>query len=459
MILYLIKSSICLALLLGAYRLFLEKEKMHRFNRFFLLFSLIFSFTIPLLPVGLPDSPFTGFMSSAAPVAETAVTSGSQETSATAVQSKQNETRFTTIFLLQSLILTSGLITTLLLLRLIFKVDSIYLRVKRRPSVPWKGSIIVLLKEKTAPFSFMNYIFLNEEEYRAGKIRKEVIVHEYAHVRQRHTLDILFLEVIKAFFWFHPLLYLYKSAIQLNHEFQADEAVLSKTNSITGYQKLLLQMLQSEPSVSLSSRFSFPLTKKRLFMMTKKGSRGRLFTKQLLLLPMIAGLALLLGTAAAPFNQQNSDRPVSIDIGSSEGIVIQGERIHHSHLERRLYGMGNAEDRVFELIISDGAHMKEVLSVVSTINQYTPFILINPSSSVELPDLNEMEKLSQLVNEFVIAAKKYTSMNSGDTPKNELQQIYNNLMINYNAILEKQDEIFPHKQANILPPPPMPSGE
>jgi len=67
MILYLVKSTICLALLLGVYRLFLEKEKMHRFNRFFLLFSLIFSFTIPLIPVGLPDSPLTGLINGSAP--------------------------------------------------------------------------------------------------------------------------------------------------------------------------------------------------------------------------------------------------------------------------------------------------------------------------------------------------------------------------------------------------------
>ncbi len=458
MILYLVKSTICLALLLGVYRLFLEKEKMHRFNRFFLLFSLIFSFTIPLIPVGLPDSPLTGLISGSAPAEETALIPGSQETSAAVLQADQNESTFSTTFLLQSLILISGMITVVLLLRLIFKVDSIYLRVKRRPSVPWKGSIIVLLKENTAPFSFMNFIFLNEQEYRSGNIRNEVIVHEYAHVRQRHTLDILFLEVLKAFLWFHPLLYFYKSAIQLNHEYLADEAVVSKTDSVTGYQKLLLQMLQSQPSIPLSSRFSFPLTKKRLFMMTKKGSRRRMFTKQILLLPMIAGLALLLGTAAAPFNQQHSDRPVTIEIRSSEGVVIDGERIHHTHLERRLHGMGSAGDRIFELTINEGAHMKEVLSVVSTIRKFNPSTIINSSTSVELPDLNEMEKLSQLVNEFVVAAKKYTSMNSGNTPVNELQQTYNSLMTNYNAILDKQYEIFPHKQASILPPPPLPSA-
>ena len=47
MILYILKSGLCLALLLAFYHLVLEREKMHRFNRFYLLGSILFSFLAP----------------------------------------------------------------------------------------------------------------------------------------------------------------------------------------------------------------------------------------------------------------------------------------------------------------------------------------------------------------------------------------------------------------------------
>jgi len=460
MILYLLKSTLCLALLLGAYHLFLEKEKMHRFNRFFLLFSLVFSLTIPLLPVGLAESPISGLFSGAAHSAEAPASATGQETVIPAVQGEHAESSLPATSLLQSLLLASGLITVILLLRLIFKIDSVFLRVKRRPCIPWKKSIIVLLKEKTAPFSFMNYIFLNEQNYRQGKVRNEVIKHEYAHVRQRHTLDVLFVEILKAFFWFHPLIYFYKRAIQLNHEFLADDAVVSTTDRVTDYQKLLLQALESRSSVPIGSPFSFPLTRKRLFVMTRKGSRFRNISRQFLLLPFVALLALMLGTASSPADHSQPDNPhtISIEVGSSDLINVEGRMIHYSLLDRRLRGMDNPEERMFTITIEPGAHMHEVLSVMNIIHSYSPNIRFTSAPAGYQPDLDTMEDLSQIVKNFMVSAKEYTTLRGNDRTSAELQTLYHDLMSSYNTILEKKQQLFPHNHAEVLPPPPPPSG-
>src|SRR5690606_39098385 len=103
------------------------------------------------------------------------------------------------------------------------------------------------------------------------------------------TLDILFIEALKTIFWFNPLLYFYKKAIQLNHEFLADEAVLNTNHNTAGYQNLLLQ-LTSGSTVALASNINFSITKKRFIMMTKTTPKLLALSKQFLLLPVLAGL-------------------------------------------------------------------------------------------------------------------------------------------------------------------------
>lgn len=51
MIAFFVKSTVALCVLLGAYHLLLEKEKFHKFNRFFLIFSLLVSFVLPFITI------------------------------------------------------------------------------------------------------------------------------------------------------------------------------------------------------------------------------------------------------------------------------------------------------------------------------------------------------------------------------------------------------------------------
>jgi hypothetical protein len=67
------------------------------------------------------------------------------------------------------------------------------------------------------------------------------IVHTRTHAcDSKHTLDILFIELLKTVFWFNLFLF-YKKKPQLNHEFLADEKVVNSYNNVPFYQSLLLQ--------------------------------------------------------------------------------------------------------------------------------------------------------------------------------------------------------------------------
>jgi len=94
-------------------------------------------------------------------------------------------------------------------------------------------------------------------------------LHEYNHVKQHHSRDILFIELLKIVFWFQPLLYWYKQHIALNHEFLADDTLNTSKEETQAYLQLLLTQTYQLNEQPLSSSFNFNLTKKRFIMLTK----------------------------------------------------------------------------------------------------------------------------------------------------------------------------------------------
>ena len=99
------------------------------------------------------------------------------------------------------------------------------------------------------------------------------MLHEQAHASQKHTADILFIEVLKVVFWFNPLFYLYKKEIKLNHEFLADRAVLKKGLDASVYKELLLSFSSNQNNLSLVNAINYSSIKKRFTVMKKQTSK------------------------------------------------------------------------------------------------------------------------------------------------------------------------------------------
>ena len=151
-----------------------------------------------------------------------------------------------------------------------------------------------LVEERTLPYTFLNSIFINSDDYYNRNIEDELYTHELVHVTQKHTLDILFIEFLKVIFWFNPMLILYKKAIQLNHEFLADEEIVKTYNNVPFYQNLLLQKGSGNPTIYLASNLNYLVTKKRLIMMTKNTSQKLAVLKKMAVVPILAGLVFFL---------------------------------------------------------------------------------------------------------------------------------------------------------------------
>lgn len=273
MILYLIKFVGCLGILLLIYHVLLEREKMHQFNRFYLLGSVLFSLAVPSYIIYTEPSPST-VLEATIPI----TTSISTESSI--------DWQFICL-------LVYSIISLLFLARFIKNILAIVHKIRVSPRKKVEHATLVLVDDPILPHTFLQYIFVQKEAYDQGAIEEELLTHELAHVLQKHTVDILLIEFLKVFLWINPLLFFLKKAIQLNHEFLADDHVLTSYNNIPRYQYLLLDKAAWNNTYYLASNLNYSLTKKRLKMMKTNYSTTSQWIKKAILIPICAGLVFV----------------------------------------------------------------------------------------------------------------------------------------------------------------------
>ena len=274
MLLYLLKSTACLSIFLLFYKWVLEKEQMHQLKRFYLLGALCCSFCIPLIT-------FTYYINPE-PITEVNPQGLVMETSASDGTS----------YLPTLLWSVYGLGVLVFGIRFIKNLLSIRYSIKTNETIAQSSFLYVLLKAATVPHTFFNYIFLNTDHYKNDQIPAEVLLHEQAHAKQKHSIDILFIEIIQVLFWFNPLLYFIKKAIKLNHEFLADEAVLNQGTDTKQYQELLLASSSGAHQFQLANAINYSSIKKRFTVMKTQTSRRTVVLRSLLLLPLFSLLLL-----------------------------------------------------------------------------------------------------------------------------------------------------------------------
>ena len=268
MIVYLLKVIACSGLLYAFYFFFLQKEKMLVFNRFFLLGCLIIPFLLPLVifettlreHLGVPVRPFEElYVVMEEPAKPVSAISGSLTPATGTVDGTAVAE---VVFFCVSLLLLIRFIRNLMYYRRLLRYST---KIKK------DRFSIALLDAEVPAHSFMRTIFLNRQAYERGLIDHDILLHEEVHIKQRHSLDILFTELLLVAFWFNPFLFLFKKYIRMNHEFLADAGVVRYTGDRARFQELVFKMVSLPAGAPLSSNF-YLVTKKRLIMLYKETS-------------------------------------------------------------------------------------------------------------------------------------------------------------------------------------------
>ncbi|MBI9036621.1 MAG: M56 family metallopeptidase [Bacteroidales bacterium] len=273
---YLIQSFICLACLYSLYWLLLRKETFFVLNRIYLVSSVLLSVLIPLFKISF-DSSQTGLFYSA--MLETVTYSG-QSISRTINNSVPTINYISVIYF-------TGVIV--FLIRFVFQIFQIRYFIKKYGVSLYKGTKVIYIGKKYSTFSFFNIIFINNENIADEKLDK-IIAHENIHVCQKHSIDVIFLEILCIFQWFNPFVWFYKHSIKEVHEYLADDGVLSQGYNKVNYQNLLFSLITGMRLNEITNNFNHSLIKKRFIMMTKSKSAHRAKFKLLLVLPLIVML-------------------------------------------------------------------------------------------------------------------------------------------------------------------------
>jgi beta-lactamase regulating signal transducer with metallopeptidase domain len=140
------------------------------------------------------------------------------------------------------------------------------------------------------PFSFGNAIFVNRDLHTEADL-KEIIRHEFVHVKQRHSIDILWSEFLCIINWYNPIAWLLRKAIRQNLEFIADNNVIQNGFDRKQYQFLLLKVT-GVSNFSIANKFNYSSIKKRIAMMNKMKSARLNLVRFLFVLPLVAILLL-----------------------------------------------------------------------------------------------------------------------------------------------------------------------
>ena len=287
---YILKSAACLAVFYLFYKLLMSRDTFHRFNRFALLGLLVLSSLLPLVEVSV-EAP--------APMHETMLTleqllmlASAGEGGEAAVDGQPDTVGWIQVMMLVYL---AGIAFFALRNGWSLCWLGVLLRRGRLERVsdylPGRGEKVRLVvhDQAIAPFSWMRYIVISRKDL--AESGREILIHELAHIRNRHSWDLLLADLCIFVQWFNPAAWLLKRELQNIHEYEADETVLREGVNAKDYQMLLIKKAVGTRLYSMANSFNHSSLKKRITMMLKEKSSPWARMKYLYVLPL-AALAL-----------------------------------------------------------------------------------------------------------------------------------------------------------------------
>ena len=293
-LIYLAESGISLFLFFSVYWFFLRKDTFFSFNRSFLLLSVPISLLIPFLDLSFLGINFTIFQS--------------HQISTTGFEATTSDPEST--FGLKEffmLIYVQGIV--FLTIRFLYQIFKLVFLIKKFCIKKQDGFKIIVTDNKYSPFSFFNYIFINQKNFSADNYER-ILAHEKIHIKQFHSFDLLLSEFLIIFQWFNPFVWPYKSALKETHEYLADEGVIAQGFSTAKYQMLIFEQLVGVKLFEFANNFNDSQIKRRLKMMTKNKSKNWRKLKVLTAVPVVLLLVVAFST------------PPEIEAVTSEDLII-----------------------------------------------------------------------------------------------------------------------------------------
>lgn len=331
LLLYILKSTICLILFYLGFKALLSNDTFFRFNRWVLLVGIATCMLLPAIKIQTSEP-----LLIQQPIIHLEKMIAGEETVVTYLSDNNPEVDRTPVATpakmidwgqIIALLYWAGFIFCLLTTLLSFRKMFVLIRSGRK--LQQGRYTLILVPSCVSPFSWGRYIILSEEDYE--KYPDEILTHEMMHLKSHHSIDLLFMECILWLHWFNPAIWLLKRELKDIHEYQADKGVLTQGIDATKYQLLLVKKAVGSSLYTLANSFNHSKIKKRITMMLKGQSNNWARLKLLLLVP-VGFIAL---SVFASSKQVEASAPPPVEMQTDEPLLPTEDKSINSQEETK----------------------------------------------------------------------------------------------------------------------------
>lgn len=464
---YIFESTLCLTILYFLFRIFFKADTLFRTNRFILLGGTLCCMILPFMQFGIAenrlwqqpvsvvrnalivenglDAAINRSGEGASKDITAVETSEDKELNVTDAYSAQSVSPFSWSVALGVLYIIGAGSTLLFFLLSTWRMWRL---ICHHPKYSCGKYKLLIYPEKILSFSWGNTIVLSQEDY--DKYADEILLHEQMHLHYRHTLDLLWMEILLVLHWFNPAAWLLMRDLRELHEFEADNGVLTHGIDATQYQLLLVKKSVGTRLYSMANGFNHSKLKNRINMMLKKRTNSWARLKLLLFVPVAAGTLIA-------FAQPEVKKTVE--------QVVKPERVKQDSIPQDgLESLKQYFGQKYEVALKDEDTAKKVL-----ITQHVFFVNMRNAMMLDDNHIQNVEDLraafaKQLKADYQMAKKEgkvpWTILtvryDSGATPQTlqtyltTIKEVYHRLHQEISAELGGVDEVRLDKTLPVM---------
>lgn len=324
-ILYLLKVILCSAFLYGYYKLALQNKSFHQWNRFYLLATIVISISLPLIKITVEQTPGNiDTMQMIRLLQVVDADNAHEEGSGTAPAIGYQQ-------VLAFAYLAISVLIAIMIIHALWKVAAL---IRQHPSRKIEDINIIETEAQGTPFSFFRFIFWNRNIDIESGTGQKIFKHELVHVREKHSADRLFLNIVLIPFWANPIFWLIKRELTVIHEFIADSKAVEDQDTAS-FAAMIIEAAYPQHRFDISSTFFSSSIKRRLFMLTKMNRRVHYLTR-IMALPMIALVFIAFTITTNKTRFLALEQPITVVIDAGHGGEDPGAKGVNGTTEKEL---------------------------------------------------------------------------------------------------------------------------
>ncbi|TMI93006.1 MAG: hypothetical protein E6H06_12685 [Bacteroidetes bacterium] len=315
---YLVQVVVCSAILYGYYHFALRNRKFHQYNRYYLLLTFFISIVIPFFNIPV----YFSAHEQSSLILQT-LTVFSPNSDRQPIQATFHTVTHPPVFHLETILrLFYSLIACVVFIRFLYAMVYIKRLLVKYDVEKFDQIYFINTEDPRTPFSFFKWLFWNKEIDLKSERGEQIFRHELFHIQQKHSWDIVIVEILTSILWINPSFYYIKKEIKAIHEFLADEFATEEKDKWK-YAELLLMTVLGSSRNHLVNPFFHNHIKRRIAMITSFQKTSYQYLRKIMVLPVAA---VVIALFAFTYKTKNNREKIQLNYKTEEGKTADTTR-------------------------------------------------------------------------------------------------------------------------------------